>query len=90
MDAVVRLALEKLNVPQRAYNIVRKTQSVEAAAQLAKFCLQSQDFQVGGKGGGRGEDLPAVARLPGGWEGVGGGSGREGTLTHSLTVYVCV
>mmetsp|Transcript_36982 Transcript_36982/g.82211 ORF Transcript_36982/g.82211 Transcript_36982/m.82211 type:complete len:1366 (+) Transcript_36982:300-4397(+) len=45
MDSVVRLALEHLGAPQRAYAIVRKTQSVEAAGQLAKFCLQSQDFQ---------------------------------------------
>lgn len=46
MDSVVRLSLEKLNAPQKAYAIVRKTQSVEAASQLAKFCLQTQDFQV--------------------------------------------
>ena len=47
MDSVVRLSLEKLNAPQRAYAIVRKTQSVEAASLLARFCLQSQDFGVG-------------------------------------------
>ena len=46
MDSVVRLSLEKLGAPQRAYAIVRKTQSVEAASQLARFCLQSQDFAV--------------------------------------------
>ncbi|PNW73788.1 hypothetical protein CHLRE_13g572700v5 [Chlamydomonas reinhardtii] len=44
MDAVVRLCLERLSQPQRAYAIVRKTQSVEAANQLSRFCLQSQDF----------------------------------------------
>lgn len=44
LDAVVRLALEKLGQPQRAYAIVRKTQSVESAGLLARFCLQSQDF----------------------------------------------
>lgn len=44
MDSVVRLALERLNAPQRAYAIVRKTRSVEAASQLARFCLQSQEF----------------------------------------------
>jgi hypothetical protein len=48
MDAVVRLCLERLNQPQRAYAIVRKTQSVEAANQLSRFCLQTQDFQVRG------------------------------------------
>lgn len=44
MDSVVRLCLERLNAPQRAYAIVRKTQSVEAASQLSRFCLQQQDF----------------------------------------------
>ncbi|KAG1674427.1 hypothetical protein FOA52_012954 [Chlamydomonas sp. UWO 241] len=44
MDSVVRLSLERLNAPQRAYAIVRKTRSVEAAALLARFCLSSQDF----------------------------------------------
>jgi hypothetical protein len=50
MDSVVRLALERLNAPQRAYAIVRKTRSVEAASQLARFCLQSQEFSVGALG----------------------------------------
>ncbi len=50
MDSVVRLCLERLNAPQRAYAIVRKTQSVEAASQLSRFCLQQQDFGVGGGG----------------------------------------
>ncbi|GAX77949.1 hypothetical protein CEUSTIGMA_g5391.t1 [Chlamydomonas eustigma] len=44
MDSVVRLSLEKLNAPQRAYAIVRKTKSVEAAALLARYCLGAQDF----------------------------------------------
>eukprot|EP00798_Chlamydomonas_sp_ICE-L_P012670 gene12669-15902_t len=44
MDSVVRLCLEQLNAPQRAYAIVRKTRSVEAAALLARYCLQNQDF----------------------------------------------
>lgn len=52
MDSVVRLCLERLNAPQRAYAIARKTQSVEAANQLSRFCLQTQDFQVGGLGDG--------------------------------------
>jgi WD repeat-containing protein 19 len=42
MDSVVRLSLEKLNAPQRAYAIVRKTKSVEAAALLARYCLGAQ------------------------------------------------
>ena len=50
LDSVVRLALEKLGAPQRAYAIVRKTRSVEAAKSLCKYCLQVQDFQVGGRG----------------------------------------
>ena len=42
MDSVVRLSLERLNAPQRAYAIVRKTRSVEAAALLARYCLGAQ------------------------------------------------
>lgn len=45
MDAVVRLCLERLNASNRAYTIVRKTKSVEAAGQLARYCLTAQDFQ---------------------------------------------
>ncbi|GFH27640.1 flagellar associated protein, partial [Haematococcus lacustris] len=44
LDSVVRLSLEKLGVPQRAYAIVRKTRSADAAASLAAHCLQAQDF----------------------------------------------
>ncbi len=46
LDSVVRLSLERLNAPQRAYAIVRKTRSSEAATNLYKYCLQHQDFQV--------------------------------------------
>jgi hypothetical protein len=65
MDAVVRLCLERLNQPQRAYAIVRKTQSAEAANQLSRFCLQAQDFGVGASGSApvnapfRGTETPA-------------------------------
>ena len=52
----MRLCLERLNAPNRAYTIVRKTKSVEAAALLARYCLQSGDFQVQGRGGQSGEE----------------------------------
>lgn len=55
LDSVVLLSLERLNTPQRAYAIVRKTRSVEGATALYKYCLQSQDFKVGGGGWGRGQ-----------------------------------
>lgn len=45
MDAVVRLCLERLNNAPKAYSIVRKTQSVEAANMLSKHCMAVQDFQ---------------------------------------------
>jgi WD repeat-containing protein 19 len=48
MDAVVRLALEKLGAPQRAYAIVRKTRSADSARSLAEYCLQNRDFAVRG------------------------------------------
>ena len=38
----MRLSLERLNAPQRAYAIVRKTRSVEASALLARYCLGAQ------------------------------------------------
>jgi hypothetical protein len=43
---VVRLCLGPLNAPQRAYAIVRKTRSADAAHALAKHCLTAQDFKV--------------------------------------------
>jgi len=47
MDAVVRLALGPLHMPKRAYLVVRKTRSAEAAKNLAEHCLQTRDFEVG-------------------------------------------
>ncbi len=44
LDAVVRLALDQLGAPQRAYAIVRKTRSAESARHLAEYCMQSKDF----------------------------------------------
>lgn len=69
MDAVVRLCLERLNAPNRAYTIVRKTKSVEAAALLARYCLQSGDFQVLRRGVkvGRGEHLGPKVYIPCRW-----------------------
>ena len=46
MDSVVRLSLGPLRTPQRAYAVVRRTHSVEAASLLAKYCLQAKDFEV--------------------------------------------
>eukprot|EP00955_Chlamydomonas_euryale_P009184 98506-Chlamydomonas_euryale.AAC.1 len=44
MDSVVRLSIDRLNAPTKAYAIVRRTRSVEAAALLTRWCLQAQDF----------------------------------------------
>lgn len=45
MDSVVRLSIERLNQPQKAYAIVRKTKSIEAASMLSRHCLQAKDFK---------------------------------------------
>jgi WD repeat-containing protein 19 len=45
MDSVVRLNLDVLDNAQRAFAIVRKTQSVSAAHMVAKHCIQQQDFK---------------------------------------------
>lgn len=46
MDAVVRLALGPLHTPQRAYAVVRKTRSAQAAKELASHCMSARDFEV--------------------------------------------
>ncbi|MEW5304579.1 MAG: hypothetical protein WDW36_007181 [Sanguina aurantia] len=45
LDSVVRLCLERLNNPQKAYALVRRTKSVDAAALLSRHCMASKDFQ---------------------------------------------
>jgi len=47
MDAVVRLALGPLHMPQRAYAVVRKTRSADAAWNLAEYCLRptTKDYE---------------------------------------------
>ncbi|KAF5840991.1 hypothetical protein DUNSADRAFT_14848 [Dunaliella salina] len=47
MDAVVRLALGPLHMPQRAYAVVRKTRSTDAAWNLAEYCLRptTKDYE---------------------------------------------
>lgn len=64
MDAVVRLALENMGAPQRAYAIVRKTRSVESAGKLAQYCLKSRDFAVRLPGWG------ALVLQAAGWHGM--------------------
>jgi len=44
MDNVVRLSLEKLNDPQRAFAIVRRTRSSEGAALVAQHCRSTGDY----------------------------------------------
>ena len=46
LDSVVRLSLEKLNQPQRAYAIVRRTMSAAAADMCARYCRQNNDFAL--------------------------------------------
>jgi hypothetical protein len=43
---VVRICLDKLNQPAKAYTLVRKSKSSEAATVVAKYCLQNSNFQV--------------------------------------------
>lgn len=44
LDALVRLCLGPLGQPQRAFGLVRKSQSVAAADLLARHCLKEQNF----------------------------------------------
>eukprot|EP00193_Tetraselmis_chui_P006636 CAMPEP_0177753690 /NCGR_PEP_ID=MMETSP0491_2-20121128/1597_1 /TAXON_ID=63592 /ORGANISM="Tetraselmis chuii, Strain PLY429" /LENGTH=282 /DNA_ID=CAMNT_0019268997 /DNA_START=33 /DNA_END=878 /DNA_ORIENTATION=+ len=45
MDSVVRLNLEKLKNPHKAFAVVRKTRSSEGASMVANFCLSNGDYQ---------------------------------------------
>ncbi|KAH8095414.1 hypothetical protein JL720_2712 [Aureococcus anophagefferens] len=45
MDSVVRLYLGNLNQPERAFEIVRKTESSDGAQLVARFCQQQGDFR---------------------------------------------
>ncbi|KAJ8599437.1 hypothetical protein CTAYLR_008001 [Chrysophaeum taylorii] len=44
MDSVVRLYLNQLNQPERAFDIVRRTFSSDGAVLVARFCQQHGDF----------------------------------------------
>lgn len=50
-DQVVRLCLDKLGDQQRAAALVRKSASPDAAALVARHCLQSSDYRVGAGAG---------------------------------------
>ena len=43
VEAVVRINLQKLNNPQKAFALVRKTHSVESANLVAQFCKEKRD-----------------------------------------------
>ena len=43
VEAVVRINLQKLNNPQKAFALVRKTHSVESANLVAQFCTEKRD-----------------------------------------------
>ena len=45
MDSVVRLNLQYLDNPSKAFNIVRQSKSSEGAAMVATYCQQHRDFQ---------------------------------------------
>jgi len=45
MENVVRLYLDQLKVPEKAFEIVRNTQSSVAAEMAAKYCQQVSDFR---------------------------------------------
>lgn len=44
-DNVVRLCLDRINNPQKAYTLVRKSASVVGAGMLTKYCLQVNDWK---------------------------------------------
>ncbi|KAK3240077.1 hypothetical protein CYMTET_50059, partial [Cymbomonas tetramitiformis] len=44
LDNVVRLTLQHLNNPQRAFALVRRVRSAEGALLVSKFCTQSGDY----------------------------------------------
>ncbi len=46
LDNVVRLALEKLKNPQRAFAVVRTTRSADGAMMVAKYCESIGDFSA--------------------------------------------
>lgn len=45
MDNVVRIQLENLNNPDKAFSIVRETKSSEGAQVVAKFCTETGNFK---------------------------------------------
>jgi WD repeat-containing protein 19 len=45
MDSVVRLCLEKLRQPERAFDIVRTTASSSGATMLSKYCQEMSDWK---------------------------------------------
>ena len=46
MDSVIRLNLEKLGNPHKAFAVVRKTRSTEGASMVANYCLTNHDFKA--------------------------------------------
>mmetsp|Transcript_44380 Transcript_44380/g.108454 ORF Transcript_44380/g.108454 Transcript_44380/m.108454 type:complete len:1358 (+) Transcript_44380:80-4153(+) len=46
LDSVVKICLENLQAPQRAYGIVRKSRSTDGAAMIAKYCQGQSDFRT--------------------------------------------
>lgn len=45
VEAVVRINLQKLNNPQKAFALVRKTHSIESANLVAQFCKEKRDHR---------------------------------------------
>lgn len=46
MDSVVRLNLERLGNPHKAFAVVRRSRSTEGASMVASYCLTNHDFQA--------------------------------------------
>uniref|UniRef100_A0A061RSU0 Wd repeat-containing protein 19 n=2 Tax=Tetraselmis sp. GSL018 TaxID=582737 RepID=A0A061RSU0_9CHLO len=46
MDSVVRLNLERLKNPHKAFAVVRKTRSSEGASMVANFCISNGDYST--------------------------------------------
>mmetsp|Transcript_13440 Transcript_13440/g.31546 ORF Transcript_13440/g.31546 Transcript_13440/m.31546 type:complete len:1359 (-) Transcript_13440:179-4255(-) len=45
MDSVVRLCLEQLQSPQRAFSIVRETRSYTGASEIVKYCTRNGEIR---------------------------------------------
>lgn len=46
IDNVIRVCLKHLEAPQRAFELVRRTNSVQGASMVATYCMSNGDFEL--------------------------------------------